>query len=336
MSEKEENISAYRRLVAIFLNNPTDSYRQKDLIKKTGFPEGTIKSGMNRLKKKGIIRGFRPHGKRYFRYILDDHDLAYRYLDEPSFNSSKRLGYTPSPHPRDYLSTFIPQEAHHKFYQIKLTDEEFARTEHLFSKPKPNDRGNNRTYEARSFKINVSQNTLNGVIYLLDTDWKQRLMDTYPDLCNAVCKKIELETGHLGVSIDADSWADFKLSDEFLTTIFAHSHYWKELDFEGKEKYVNSMLQNIVKTSQDKTTFEATISLLMGELIKRNDRNNEQTVGMLAIIQQLSDRLDKNNELQERSIEVLETLVNGNKSEKDKDKEKPVKELDEHDLMMFG
>jgi len=324
----------YRRLVAIFLNFPTDSYRQRDLIKNTGFPDGTIKSFCHKFKKKGLIRGFSPEGKRYFRYMLKDHDLAYRYLKEPSFNCTNKRGYTPSPHPRDYLATMIPQEEHHKFYQIKLTEQEFARTEHLFSKSKPNDRGKNRTYEARSYKINVSQNTLNGVIYLLDTDWKQRLMDTYPDLCDALCKKIELENGHLGVSIDAESWAGFKLSDEFLTTIFASSHYWKELDFEGKEKYVNSMLQNIVKTSQEKTTFEATISILMKELLTRTDRSNEQSVGMLAILQQLSDRLDKGNDLQERSIVILETLVNGKKKEDEPDK--PVKELDEHDLIMFA
>ena len=354
--EGGRDTNVQRRIVNLFYNNPDKSYRQKDIIEIKEFKKDTVKKAVKRILKIGIISRFKPHGKNYYRYRLANKEKALRYLEKDWQRGDYPIGSTPTGgKPEDFLTAFIPKEDHHKFHPIRLMEDEWARTEHLYTKPKENDRGKQRQLERKSFTINVSQNTLKGVIWLLKDDWAERLNELYP----RVAKQIENRVGFKGSSIDADLWARFRLQAEDLMVVFAKSHYWKELDAEGKETLVNTFLQNIVRTGFEKTTLEAQMVTVMESILMEQKFKNVRDEQVLEELRNMGERQEKQTEANEMMAEILKGMNEGIKSrddvlseiaenlrlineklfgkdDKEKKEEVPMRDLTDQDLVMFG
>lgn len=251
----EKNYS--KRICAIFLGNPLKLIGAEFLKIKTDANINTIWGILKRLKDRDIIRRIRPG-----LYKLNNYDKAMQYLENSTFVSD-------SPTPWDEENLPIPAVDHHIYYKIKLQNEIFYRLEYKFTKPHPNDPARNRTFEGNSFTLTISQSTLNGALYVKGTQWRSEIRKYFGDEFLQQCDQQEM---HIGQSIDAEAWANFRLAQRDLQLMFATSHFWKELDIEGKQRMVNSLLQNICITGFDKTCLETLIVKILEELSERVDK----------------------------------------------------------------
>jgi len=281
----QENLNKQKRIALLFMENPLTKLRFSDVKRMTGFKDSAIKSSLRRLSNKLIIMRIQV-GKNHS-YALRDMHKAKRYIN------GAEGGEIVEKQGMDFLDGIIRQEKHHRFFQIKLTDEEWKKNEIYYTKPSENDRAKNSIHELGSFKIIISRKSLNGTIYLLAEDWESELKSLYPRLYFDVKRLEESESGHLGVSIDMDAWSKIRLNADDLRVVFAKSHFWKEIDAEGSEILVNSFLQNIIKTSFDKTTTEVVIAKSLERLNQTLSEQNLLLNQLLTSIRDLSEKEDK-------------------------------------------
>ena len=329
---KEINRDAGKRICIIFLNFPEESFTYREVLDRTKYPKGTVKARIKRLLDKKIIRRYKNVQGGVFHYKLNDRKLAMEFIE-----GKKKGTDTPTLPKRHYLADVIPQSPHHAIQQVKLTEDEWKRTEHLYTQPSSDkDRGKQRVLSKKAFKIVVSPNTLNGAFYILEDDWRGELKQIYPELCEQLDKKQSL--AHFGVSFDADMWANFRLSREDIRLAFATSHYWRELDVEGREVAVNSFLQNILKDGFDKTTYEAMVNKILEQILLNQEGNDERMYQVIQVLHKIDESIDRQIKSNEQVADILGRLVNGGDSDKDKKKneEVPIKELSRDDLIMFG
>ncbi len=315
------------------------------MLKRSGLPEGTVKARIHRLYIAKIIKRYRTHQGSAYSYKIKDKKKAKEYIEGRIDKKSKKKGFkgltdTPTPPYLKQLDKIVPQTPHHKIQQVKLTDEEWKRTEHLFLKPQDNkDRGKQRVLERKTFKMVISSNTLKGAFYILEDNWKGDLQELYPDLAEQIHAKEEL--AHLGVSFDAEVWQNFRMQSEDMKLLFATSHYWRELDVEGREIAVNSFMQHIMRDSFDKTTFDAINSKIMEQMLIRQEGFDERMFQQIEILQNIEGRLERMEKVNEKMVDVLnrltERLIGNEKPElEEKKKEQEIKPSNPEDHIMFG
>lgn len=342
MGDERPNKNAGVRICAIFLNSPDESFTYKEMIERTSLPEGTVKSRIHRLIKAKILKRYRLHNKQPFSYKLLDRKKALDHIDRRVNKKSRskitRVSPT-SPFMKD-LDKVIPQTPHHQIQQVKLTDEEWARTEHLFTKPKDNkDRGKQRILERKTFKIVISPSTLKGALYILEENWKGEVQEIYPELAEQIHTKEKL--AHIGVSFDAETWQNFRMSKEDLKLLFATSHYWRELDVEGREVAVNSFMQHIMRDSFDKTTYDAINSKIMEQMLIKQEGFDERMFQQVEILQRIDERLERMEMNDQKMIEIFDKLTGkllgeDKQDPKNKAKEVDIKPFNQEDNVMFG
>ena len=338
--DDQRNMNAGVKICVIFYNCPDESFTIKDMIERSGLPEGTVKSRIHRLLKAKIIKRYRIHNRRAYSYKMLDSKKALDYIEGrlDRKRSSEKARETPTLPFLKELDKIIPQTPHHKIQQVKLTDQEWARTEHLFSQPKDNkDRGKQRILERKTFKIVISPSTLKGALYILEDNWKGDLQELYPELAEQIQAKEKL--AHIGISFDAEVWQNFRLSKEDLKLLFATSHYWRELDVEGREIAVNSFMQHIMRDSFDKTTYDAINSKLIEQILIKQEGFDIRMHQQVKILQNIDEKLDKLAESNEKMVEILGRLTDrllGEDQEKKDKKENGSRELTPEDNVMFG
>lgn len=343
---QDTNKNAGIKICVIFYNCPEESFTYKQMLERSGFPEGTVKSRINRLVKSKIIKRYRTHYKSAYSYKLLDIKKAKEYIEGriDSPNDKKKRFTKRRDTPTLPVSTILDKQIngipHHKIQQVKLTDEEWFRTEHLFTKAKDNrDRGNQRTLERKSFKLVISPNTLKGALYILEDNWKGELQMIYPELAEQIHAKDELS--HLGVSFDAEVWQNFRIQSEDMKLLFATSHFWRELDVEGREVAVNSFMQHIMRDSFDKTTYDAINSKLMEQILMGQEGFDQRMFQQVEILQKIDEKLDKLAQNEQKMIEILDRLTErltgtDKPNIEKKEKVQEIKVFTPDDNIMFG
>lgn len=342
LGEEQPNKNAGIRICAIFYNHPKESFTYKEMIDRTSLPEGTVKSRIHRLIKAKILKRYRLHHRQPFSYKLLDSKKALDFIEKrvKKKRSSQPKRVSPTLPLTDDLDKVIPQTPHHQIQQVKLTDEEWKRTEHLFTKPKDNkDRGKQRILERKTFKMVISPSTLNGALYILEENWKGEVQELYPEMAEQIYTKEQL--AHVGISFDAEVWQNFRMSKEDLKLLFATSHYWRELDVEGREIAVNSFMQHIMRDSFEKTTYEAINSKLIETMLIKQEGFDERMFQQVEILQKIDERLEKMEQNDLKLIEIFDKLtekVLGEEKPELKKKENGNggRELTSEDMIMFG
>lgn len=300
MADKNEFTG--KKICAIFLNFERESFTYSQIVERTGFPKGTVKSRLHRLWKKKIIKRYKNYYGDVYHYKLHKRRKGEEFMEKKT--SRSETTDTPTLPKREYLAGVVPQTPHHMIHQVKLTESEWERTEHLFSKQKDNrDRGKQRILENKYFKMVISPNTLNGALYVLEDGWIGALKKVYPALAYQLETKDELE--HKGVSFDADVWANFRVQSEDMKLVFATSHYWRELDVEGREIAVNSFLQHIMRDSFEKTTYEGMMSKVLEQLLIGQEKEREKTDKMIEVMVNMDSQLKKQNEILEGLVKQI-------------------------------
>lgn len=337
-----KNSNAGIQICSIFNNFPEESFTYRQILDRTQLPKGTVKSRIRRLLDDKIIKRYKKlHGKPYH-YKLLDKKRAIEYIEcrlDPQ--SSTKARDTPTLPITTELANVVPQVPHHKIQQVKLTDQEWDRTKHLFTKPKDNkDRGNQQVLERKTFKIVISPNTLNGAFYILEDEWRGELQSIYPELTDTLSAKEELS--HLGVSFDAEVWQNFRMQSEDMKLLFATSHFWRELDVEGREVAVNSFMKRIMQDSFDKTTYDGIIAKLIEQMLIKQEGFDENMFQQIKVLQNIDEKLDRVVEVNAKMIEVMNKIsdrLSGDKKkvvEGEENDENAYREMTPEDHVMFG
>ena len=343
---EERNKNAGTKICIIFYNCPDESFTLKKMLDRSGLPEGTVKSRIHRLYRDKIIKRYKTIRGTAFEYKILDMKKAKEYIEgrigtKVKKKSSIKQRATPTPPIIDVLDRDLNGVPHHKIQQVKLTDDEWSRTEHLYTKPKSEkDRGQQHTLERKGFKLVISPNTLNGALYILEDNWKGDLQEIYPELAEQIQLKEEL--AHYGISFDGEVWQNFKMQSEDMKLVFATSHFWRELDVEGREIAVNSFMKKIMMDSFDKTTYDAINGKLIESMLIKQEGFDERMFQQIKILQSIDEKLEKMDLHNEKVVEILDKLttkiigVGGEPKPEDEKKEQEIKPLNPEDQVMFG
>ena len=313
-------------------------------MERSGVPEGTVKSRIHRLWKDKIIKRYRTHHKSAYQYKLLDRKKAKEYIEGrmdgkiPKTSSTKATD-TPTPPLLEILDKQLNGIPHHKIQQVKLTDSEWQRTKHLFLKPtSEKDRGQQHTLERKSFKLVISPNTLNGALYILEDNWKGELQTFYPELAQQIQAKGQLE--HMGISFDGEVWQNFRMQSPDMKLMFATSHFWRELDVEGREIAVNSFMKKIMADSFEQTTYDAMNSKIMEQILIKQEGFDERMFQQIQVLQSIDERLERMEQMNAKVVEILDRITKDNNIDDEKPKPKAEgqngKELNPEDYVMFG
>lgn len=343
---EERNKNAGTKICIIFYNCPDESFTLKKMLNRSELPEGTVKSRIHRLYKDKIIKRYKTIRGTAYEYKILDMKKAKEYIEgrmggKVKKKSSVKQRATPIPPIIDLLDRDLNGVPHHKIQQVKLTDDEWTRTKHLYLKPKSEkDRGQQHTLERKTFKLVISPNTLNGAFYVLEDNWKGELQQVYPELAEQLQVKEKL--AHLGVSFDGEVWQNFKMQSDDMKLVFATSHFWRELDVEGREIAVNSFMKKIMMDSFDKTTYDAINGKLIESMLIKQEGFDERMFQQIQILQSIDEKLEKMEKVNEQMVNVLDKLADkltGNDKPKLEEKEKANgtgKDFLPEDHVMFG
>lgn len=262
----------YTKVLAIFYNNPSGDFSRGQIVSRIlrndpDAKEGTIDSALHKHRKRGFIRRYRKMGYRRYTYKLDNERKTKLHLDKllifPSLGATASI---PLPIPD------IRKTVHNRRIPIKLEEAQFQRLERYFSVPAEGDRARNRTFVCESFKITVSEISLRGNFYILEPNY---VSDVFKYLGRDLADKLLKEPKFIGVSIDADIWAGYRMSKPDLKMVFAHSDFYNELDVEGQEELVNLVLQNITTSGFEAAHWQARMTKLLTEMKETQDSHGK-------------------------------------------------------------